>query len=263
MSLPGLRSDAGQGRAFLLLHGWALDGAQWTPQCAALATQGRVVCLDRPGFGEAPGRAGVDADEAAIGAAIDALQLGPVVLVASSQAARGALRFALRQPARLAGLVLDGAPLEGFLPPPWPADAAPVDRLAELLAREGLQAVRQALAALPFFHLQRPAAAESALLATMLGRYSARDLTQPGPVTALPMPERLAQLAVPTLVINGEHDSPHRRLVGDALAYGLPQAQRLLLRGAGHLPNLDQPAAYAAALLAFAAGLPAHTENPA
>jgi pimeloyl-ACP methyl ester carboxylesterase len=151
--------------------------------------------------------------------------------------------------------VLDGAPLEGFLPPPRSEHAAPVEQLTRLLASQGLAAVREALAALPFYRLHRSGTAEAALLARILARYEARDLSDPGPVTALSMPERLAQVGVPTLVLNGEHDSPHRRLVGDALAYGLPRAQRLLLPAAGHLPNLDQPAAYAAAVLAFAAGL--------
>ena len=42
----------------------------------------------------------------------------------------------------------------------------------------------------------------------------------------------------------GELDTQARRRAGEALARALPAAERIVLPGAGHLPNLDTPDAY-------------------
>ena len=61
----------------------------------------------------------------------------------------------------------------------------------------------------------------------------------------------LARFAKPVLVVNGEFDTPNRRRAGEALAGALPLAERVVIAGAGHLPNLDAPRAYNEALQAF------------
>jgi pimeloyl-ACP methyl ester carboxylesterase len=53
------------------------------------------------------------------------------------------------------------------------------------------------------------------------------------------------------LIVNGELDTRARRRAGEALARALPAAERIVLPGAGHLPNLDTPGAYNDALRAF------------
>jgi pimeloyl-ACP methyl ester carboxylesterase len=100
----------------------------------------------------------------------------------------------------------------------------------------------------------------------MLQRYSGADL---GPMPAAgivpwhsiapataPAPNvaaRLGELTMPALVLNGEFDTAHRRLAGDAIAYGLPRAERAVLAGAGHLACLDRPGEYAGRLRDFLA----------
>src|SRR5262249_54012410 len=53
--------------------------------------------------------------------------------------------------------------------------------------------------------------------------------------------ERLAHLAVPTLLIRGEHDHIVPSSEGAALAALLPQAQLLIIPGSGHLPQQEKP----------------------
>lgn len=251
-----VRED-GDGPAVLMLHGWALDLEQWTPQVRVLARRYRIVRIDRPGFGSSHGPGGVIADMRAIEAVLArvgaAAPGGRVALVASSQAARGALRYALAHPDALAALVLDSAPLEGFVPAPRGADVAPVEALVHVLASRGAGAAREALARSPFFKLASAEPAERELLRGMLGRYEGNDLVagQARAPEKVDVAARLGEIRTPTLVINGEHDAVHRRLVGDALAYGLPRARRVLLPGAAHLANLDRPADYSAQLAAF------------
>jgi pimeloyl-ACP methyl ester carboxylesterase len=88
------------------------------------------------------------------------------------------------------------------------------------------------------------------LLREMVARYPGRDLQQQE-TTAPILNTDLTAIDVAALVINGELDSATRLVAGNELARRLPNARRVLVRGAGHLPNLDQPAAYNELVLDF------------
>jgi proline iminopeptidase len=62
--------------------------------------------------------------------------------------------------------------------------------------------------------------------------------------------ERCRALTVPTLIIDGALDLRPRWAV-DSLADALPNVTRVTLKSAGHLPWLDEPARFAAALSEF------------
>jgi proline iminopeptidase len=57
-------------------------------------------------------------------------------------------------------------------------------------------------------------------------------------------------LRVPVLLVDGAHDIRPRRAV-DSLARALPAARRVVLAGAGHLPWVEEPAAFRAAVARF------------
>ena len=244
--------DEGAGPCVVLVHGWALDLEQWSLVAAALRDAFRVVRFDRPGFGRSGGAPSLEADTRALAAVADGLRLGRVALVGASQGARAVLRYALARPAEVSAIVLDGAPLEGALPGPRVEDTAPLDQLAALAAAGDLQAVRDSLATHPFFRLRSTDAVAAARLREMLQRYSGADLRPAAPAGPVPnVAARLDELRMPALVMNGEFDTAHRRLAGDALAYGLPRAERAVLAGAGHLACLDRPGEYAGRLRDF------------
>jgi pimeloyl-ACP methyl ester carboxylesterase len=72
----------------------------------------------------------------------------------------------------------------------------------------------------------------------------------PGAV-APPAFDRLESIAVPTFAVNGQSDDPDMLAIGDAVERRVPGARRLLIPNAGHLVNLEQPAAVNEALVAF------------
>jgi pimeloyl-ACP methyl ester carboxylesterase len=84
--------------------------------------------------------------------------------------------------------------------------------------------------------------------------YSGRDLLDPRPqsgrVPAVPW-ERIRELAVPTLLVNGAHDGARQLMVADSLAKYLPNVRRVVIQRAGHAANLSQPAHFNNALLEF------------
>jgi pimeloyl-ACP methyl ester carboxylesterase len=65
----------------------------------------------------------------------------------------------------------------------------------------------------------------------------------------------LGGLRVPSLVIAGEHDGYAPAEVVDQLVASLPAPDLVRIPNAGHLPNLERPDLFDAALRAFAGGL--------
>jgi proline iminopeptidase len=64
------------------------------------------------------------------------------------------------------------------------------------------------------------------------------------------LPARCRDLDVPTLIVDGAEDIRPRSSV-DSLAAALPLVDRVLLRGAGHLPWVEAPEAFGDAVAGF------------
>jgi pimeloyl-ACP methyl ester carboxylesterase len=62
---------------------------------------------------------------------------------------------------------------------------------------------------------------------------------------------RLAWVRCPTLIVWGEHDRLIPPAYAEALADAIPGARVELLRGTGHMPMFEQPAAWAEAVISF------------
>lgn len=248
-----LLETRGQGPPILLLHGWSLDRRIWRPQLDGLSHRFRLIAQDRRGFGESTAPPSLEQEIDDLRRLCEALGLSRMLLVGMSQGGRVALHFARTHPELLAGLVLQGAPLDGFEPQPHGADAIPLDHLTQL-AREGRIVEMRAM--LRRHPLMRGGAPElDAALAEFIDDYDARDLLAGAPHGLAPMAGALGAIAVPTLVITGTHDTPWRRLVGDALAYGIPGARRATIPGGPHLCNFTHAADYNRLLADFAATL--------
>jgi pimeloyl-ACP methyl ester carboxylesterase len=89
-----------------------------------------------------------------------------------------------------------------------------------------------------------------------LRREEARELAdgvlEPEPLEPPPI-DRLAEVAVPTLVLTGEHDQPSVLAGSTMITAGVGGAEAVEIPGAAHLPNLEQPEAFDSAVLPFLA----------
>jgi pimeloyl-ACP methyl ester carboxylesterase len=233
---------AGEGPAVLLIHGWALDLDMWTPQFAALASRYRLIAFDRRGFGLSSGTPGIEDDLADIEELLAKLGVDRVAVVGMSQGARVALRWAIENPARITSLVLDGPP----------RDLLAVDRrqgeitlaaYRELVRNRGIDAFRKEWLDHPLMQLHAHDARTRALVREMVARYPGHDLLADDSPQAARIGD-LRGLDVPVLIVNGEYDSDARIGAGAELARALPHARLAVIPGAGHLSNLDNPAAY-------------------
>lgn len=63
--------------------------------------------------------------------------------------------------------------------------------------------------------------------------------------------DRLADVEAPALILTGEWEMPYLRVVAAALAYGIPGAERAVVRGGGHAVHLQEPERFTAELARF------------
>jgi pimeloyl-ACP methyl ester carboxylesterase len=247
----------GRGLPVLLLHGFPLCSEVWAEVGPRLEGEFRVVAPDLRGHGASdapPGPYTMDALAEDVVRFADALGLDRFVLGGHSMGGYVAFRIAARWPERLSGLVLVATRAEPDTDEGKARRAAAVERIRKEGGRAFLQdflpnlvseATRvsrpEVLRRLWEMAERVPDHAVVGCLEGMMHRPDSRGL--------------LRQLAVPALVVAGEHDAVVPAESARAMAEALPHGQLVVVAGAGHVPSLEAPEATAAALRAFHSGL--------
>ena len=235
----------GEGPALLLTHGYSATREMWRGQLATLSPHFKVVTWDMRGHGASdyPQDQAAYSEEATVAdmaALLDAVGAKSAVIGGLSLGGYMSLAFHRAHPERTrALLIIDTGPgykndqaREG-----WNANAI---RRAERLEAEGLGDLSKASAEV------RQARHRDA---TGLARAARGMLTQRDArvIESLPM------IAVPAIVIVGADDTPFLA-ASDYMAAKIPGAKKVVIENAGHSANIDQPAAFNAALLDFLNG---------
>ncbi len=227
----------------VLVHGSRLSSTQWLPQLPLFEPHADVRLVDLPGHGPRAAEAfTLDrcvevVDDAVRGAAVD----GPVVLVGHSLGGFVAMEYAARHGEALAGLVLAGASAR-----PQGAGAAVYRFVGALTDRLG--PARMARVNDRVLHRLYPAERIDPVIA---GGYWFDPTTSAWrEVMQACRPASLAGLECPVLLLNGRWDQ--FRLGVPGFRQDVPGVRVETIPGAGHLANLDQPEAFAEAVLRFA-----------
>ena len=252
---PGARLTyevAGDGPAVVLIHGFGLDMRMWDPQVGSLADRFRVVRYDCRGFGASgPFDPAVPYTHAGdLVALLDHLDIGKAVLAGLSFGGRVALQAALADPARVRGLALLDAVLDGV---PWdPESARALDDVARRVQEAGVRAGREAWLAHPLFAAARERPDLAAALAAMVAGYPGQHWLGQDPHRETRRPiDVLEGICVPALVAVGERDVPGFREMSAVLARRIPGAAYRVVADAGHMVNMEQPAAINDLLISF------------
>jgi 3-oxoadipate enol-lactonase len=148
--------------------------------------------------------------------------------------------------------VLDGVPWD-------PGSAAALDETARQAQARGVLAGRAAWLAHPLFAAARERPEVASQLAAMVAGYPGQhwighdphEQTRPRPIDAL------ERLTMPVLVMAGEQDVPGFREMSAVLARRIPRALYHVVPGAGHMINMEEPAAVNELLARFLEQLPA------
>jgi pimeloyl-ACP methyl ester carboxylesterase len=247
---------SGRGQTVVFVHGWANTLAIWDDQVPAFNTRYQVLRYDRRGFGRATGDADVSADPDDLRILLDSLGIASVYVVGLSAGSEVATRFAFAYPRRTLALVrLSGPPPQGMRGV-RPAENREV--LAEIVRNYGIDSLHKFILSRPGF--LPPADETDAERTRRVARqqqpwdYSGRDLLDPKPqsgrVRAVPW-ERIRELTVPTLLINGANDNPRALVTADSLARYLPNARMVVIPRGGHAANITTPEQFNAAVLEF------------
>jgi pimeloyl-ACP methyl ester carboxylesterase len=243
----------------LLIHAGIADRRMWDPIWLPLAASRDVVRVDLRGYGDSttPPQ-GTWSARADVLATLDALGLERVHAVGCSFGAGVALEMALERPATIASLVL-AAPGGSLLTERTDQLEAFVDAEDAAIEAGDLDAAAEAnvVAWVDGPHRGPEVVPSGVRDAVRAMQRRAFDLTIDWPdevwesVDRLdPEPlARLEQLAVPLLVVCGALDMDGVRLAADRLVAGVPAARALLWPDVAHLPSMERPDDFAAAVL--------------
>ena len=269
------------GDVVVLIHGTGAWSEIWRTTMERLAAGGfRAVAVDMPPFGFSERPASADYTTAVQGerivALLQALDARRVTLVGHSFGARATVEAAMRAPDRLRGLVLVDAAL-GLHDASGATLAEPDDTGPGIVSAVlGVGPVRRPLVA---GALTNPMMTRTLLRQLISRKDSAttarvtmlqRPLALSGSTTALGRwlqwfvrPDRpplsgsaasYSSIAVPTLVVWGAADSLTPLPQGLAISRLLPNSRLQVLDGTGHIPAIEDPAAFNEALLGFLRG---------
>ncbi|MFD7159708.1 alpha/beta fold hydrolase [Kribbella sp. NPDC059898] len=225
----------GEGPDLLLVHAGVADSRMWAREVAELTTSHRVITLDLRGYGETPS-APRYSDAGDVLAVLEELGAQDVTAVGASFGGYVVQQLASRRPDLFARLVLICAPTDNVVPD---------DDLRALWAEEGKLLEAGDVDGATDLTVRRwigPEADDEAreLLRTMQQRVYDVQLAA-GEVENEEWPVEPEKLTMPVRVITGGHDFTFFTESADYLAERLPDAERVHLPWAGHLPTLERP----------------------
>jgi pimeloyl-ACP methyl ester carboxylesterase len=246
---------AGAGPPVVLLHGLTVDMRMWDDQFAPFAARHRVIRYDLRGFGQSdPPREGEPYTHAAdLRALLELLEIERAALVGLSMGGMFATEFALTFPEATSALVLADAALGGYAF--GPRFGGTLSALYRVARADGVAAARELWLGDELFAFSQTLPDVAARLRAMVTDYSFWNMLHRDPHSAFEpsASERLREISTPTLVIVGEHDIPDFRAIADVYTAGIRGARQAVVPAAGHMTNLDNPAAFNDLVLAFLA----------
>ena len=255
--------EVGSGTPIVFVHEFAGDHRSWEPQMRYFARRYRCIAYAARGYppSEVPAATASYSQARAasdIRCVLDQLKIDKAHIVGLSMGGLAVLHFGLSYPDRARSLLVAGA---GYGSEAGERDKfrGEAETIAGKLQREGMARFAEAYAYGPtrvqFEHKDPRGFAE---FKRMLAEHSAEGSaeTQRGVQRERPslfdLEERLKRLTVPMLVVTGDEDWPC--LVPNIfLKRTCASAALLVIPNSGHTVNLEEPAAFNAALADFLA----------
>ncbi|OAR26053.1 hydrolase [Streptomyces sp. ERV7] len=251
--MPTTYTDRGTGDALLLVHGHPFDRTMWDPQIEEFARTHRVVAPDLRGYGSAPVTPGTTllSDFAQdVLALADRLGIERFTLGGLSMGGQIVMECYRLFPERISALVLADT-----FPAAETADGRTARReMADRLVREGMKPYADEV-------LEKMVApyADPDVKAHVLRMMTATD--PEGAAAALrgraerpDYRELLTTVTVPTLVVVGRDDTYTPVADAEAMHTAIPGSTLVVVEAAAHLPNLERPEEFNAALRAHLTG---------
>jgi pimeloyl-ACP methyl ester carboxylesterase len=263
----------GSGRPIVLVHGLGGSHLNWLPVGLRLAAHGRVLALDLAGHGRTPsvGRtARVDANRRLLGRFLETVAGAPAILMGNSMGGYLSMAEAAAEPDKVASLVLVAPAVPNTKVHSWhpvvlalfAGYALPgigrtlmrwrYRRGPERLVRDTLRLCCVDASRIPSDAVL--AHVELARERMVRGRLDGRDFltAQRSLMAELVRPRRfyemVAQIRAPGLIVQGGRDRLVRVAAARVLAAARPDWRFEMLEGVGHVPQLEAPERFLAAV---------------
>jgi pimeloyl-ACP methyl ester carboxylesterase len=236
-------AEKGKGEPVVLLHGFPLDRRMWEAQIAEFSARRRVIAPDLPGFGqsksEEPFTIASLADD--VHQFLSDINAVPCILAGLSMGGYVALAYMRKYASGVRGLILVDTKAEGDNPQQKEGRA----KMVELARKEGSKAIADQM--LPKLVAEdvpktRPAIARS--LRAMMEACPPRTIEH-ALVAMRDRPDQtphLESIAAPTLIVVGDADAITPVTVAEAMQRRIPNSTMAVIRGAGHMSPVEQPA---------------------
>jgi pimeloyl-ACP methyl ester carboxylesterase len=241
---------AGSGPAVALLHFGIGDSRAWDDQFPVLAERYTVVRYDYRGFGKSSMPPGEYSQRADLDGLLTALGIGTVALVGVSMGGGLTMDYALEHPDRVTALVPVGAAPSGgkptaeqeaemeriFAPVEEAEKADDIERANDIEVHIWVDGINRTPE-------QVPADVREKVRMMNLESWRRQDELKQGKPQPLdpPAATRLGEIRVPALVIVGDEDLPDLIGAADIMAAVIPGAQKAVMHGTAHAPNMEKP----------------------
>lgn len=246
--------DTADGLTTLMIHGFPLSSALWQPQIEDLKHYTRIIAPDLRGHGQSDAVPGPYSISLLADDCVDLmghLNVAPPFVV-SGLSMGGYIAFEIyrRYSEHVGGLILTATRAAGD------SEDGKInrDKTIKLVREQGIEALIEGM--LPKLVSSKTAASQSELM--LFIQDMMMETSVEGVVGALAaMRDRpdstsmLNQIQVPTLIIHGQDDQIIPVAEAKAMAKEIPNAELVIIPGAGHVPNLEQPDSYNDAVIDF------------
>jgi len=245
----------GAGPALTLIHAGIADSRMWDDQLPALSRQHSVVRYDVRGFGHSSMPPGPYAHHADLAALLTHLGISRTAILGASMGSTIAASLTLAYPDLVSHLILVAArlsdkPPSALLRQTWDDadvayEAGDTARAVELEQRLWVDGPGRSPGQVEPTVRERVRRMNTAIF----GRAAEQEQGEEEKLNP-PSHQRLAEIAVPTLVIIGNGDVPDVVENADELVTAIPNARKVILPGA-HMVSMEQPDAFNDAVLTF------------
>ena len=234
--------------AVMLSHSHFSDHRMWRPQIEALAERYRVIAYDTRGHGGSGVPKGPYSLDNLAGDALelmDALGLDEVHFAGLSMGGMIGMTLALQAPERVRSLLLCDTAAE--------MPSGIWDERIATAREKGIAPLLEPTMSRWFTPEFRASSPETIAWIRGIASGTATDgyIACAEAIKAMRLVPRLGDIRAPTRVIVGAQGPATPVAAAEVLAQGIPSADLVVVDGAAHLANLEQPAAFTEAILAF------------
>jgi pimeloyl-ACP methyl ester carboxylesterase len=233
--------ERGSGPAVVFLHDGLLDSVSWDEVWQRLTTKYQAVRYDRRGYGRSDLATNSFSPADDLLKLLTHLKVEHAIVVGSSSGSAVAIDFAIEHPERVDGLFLLGPTLHGVESSAEFRQRA--NRNNEPMERDDVRAMARNWSQDSFLIAGRNEEARRKIFdqlvanAEKLKQYDSTLEEKLSP----PASKRLAEIKTPTLILVGEADIADVHTHATAINAGIIFSERIVVKEAGHLIQLEKP----------------------